>query len=132
MAAALGGPDFTMRKGVSGLARTRPLILATMSSIARRSGIPQRGAPQHCPLLFRRNLRFGWKIARWDENGFSGFIPLVMTPVGLEEDRVDLGEIDGFGAVSDGFSGGFPLTWCRTQVADAGSAQLVERLVYTE
>ena len=88
--------------------------------------------PSIVHFCFAEILRFGWKIARWDENGFSGFIPLVMTPVGLEEDRVDLGEIDGFGAVSDGFSGGFPLTWCRTQVADAGSAQLVERLVYTE
>lgn len=29
-----------------------------------------------------------------------------MTPVGLEEDGVDLGEIDGFGAVSDGFDHG--------------------------
>jgi hypothetical protein len=30
-----------------------------------------------------------------------GFVALVMTPVGLEEDGVDLGKIDGFGAVSD-------------------------------
>jgi hypothetical protein len=29
-----------------------------------------------------------------------------MTPVGLEEDGVDLGKIDGFGAVSDGFDHG--------------------------
>lgn len=43
---------------------------------------------------------------RWDENGFAGFVALVVTPVGLEEDGVDLGEVDGFGAVADGFDHG--------------------------
>jgi hypothetical protein len=40
---------------------------------------------------------------RWDKDGFGGFVALVMTPVGLEEDGVDLLEVDGFGAVPDGF-----------------------------
>lgn len=31
---------------------------------------------------------------------------MIMTPVGLEEDGVDLGEVDGFGAVSHGFNQG--------------------------
>ena len=29
-----------------------------------------------------------------------------MTPVGLEEDGVNLGKVDGFGAISDGFDHG--------------------------
>ena len=35
-----------------------------------------------------------------------GFVALVVTPVGLEEDGVDLREINGFGAVPDGFDHG--------------------------
>lgn len=42
----------------------------------------------------------------WDEDWLGGFVGLVMTPVGLEEDGVDLGEVDGFGAISDGFDHG--------------------------
>ena len=42
----------------------------------------------------------------WNEDGFGRFVALVMPPVGLEEDGVDLFEVDGFGAVSDGFDHG--------------------------
>ena len=39
-------------------------------------------------------------------DGFGGFVLLVMTPVRLKEDGVDLGGIDGFGAVANGFDQG--------------------------
>lgn len=40
----------------------------------------------------------GW----WgDEDGLLGFSGLVVTPVGLEKDGVDLLEVDGFGLVTD-------------------------------
>lgn len=42
----------------------------------------------------------------WNKNGFGGFVTLVMPPVRLVEDGVDLFEVDGFGAVSDGFDHG--------------------------
>lgn len=40
------------------------------------------------------------------EEGRLGFVLGVVTPVGLEEDGVDLFEIDGLGAVADGFDEG--------------------------
>jgi len=43
---------------------------------------------------------------RRDEDWLGGFVALVVTPVGLEQDGVDLGEVDGFGAVADGFDHG--------------------------
>jgi hypothetical protein len=43
---------------------------------------------------------------RWDQDGFGRFVCLVVTPVGLEEDGVDLGEAYSFGAVADGFDHG--------------------------
>lgn len=42
-------------------------------------------------------------MAGFDEDGFGGFEVLMMTPVGLHEDGVDLGKVDGFGLVADGF-----------------------------
>lgn len=39
-------------------------------------------------------------------DGLGRFVLLVMSPVWLEEDGVDLLEIDGFGTVSNGFNEG--------------------------
>ena len=40
------------------------------------------------------------------DDGLLGLVVLIVTPVGLEEDGVDLLEIDRLGAVSDGFDEG--------------------------
>lgn len=45
-------------------------------------------------------------MARFDEDGFGGFEVLVVSPVGLHEDGVNLREIDGFGLIADGFDEG--------------------------
>jgi hypothetical protein len=42
-------PDFMMRKGVSGMVRTRPWFLATTGSIARRFGYPLAGCSPALP-----------------------------------------------------------------------------------
>ena len=61
-----------------------------------------RMLPSRACLRLAENLRFGWEVAGRDEHGFGGFSSLIVTPVRLEEDGVDLLEIDGFGAVPYG------------------------------
>lgn len=62
-----------------------------------------RVLPSRACVCFAEILWFGWKVFWRDEDGLGGLGGLVVTPVGLEEDGVDLFEVDGFGAVSDGF-----------------------------
>ena len=66
-----------------------------------------RPASPQCWLPFRQKWLSGLPgspVGGYD--GLGGFIAGVVPPVGLHEDGVDLFEIDGFGAATNGFNEG--------------------------
>ncbi|MBK1884262.1 hypothetical protein JIN85_17720 [Luteolibacter pohnpeiensis] len=84
------------------------LVFFTTRSVAVDPGYPWLVASQQSQRPFGRKsfvLRCGGGFVVGSEDGWLGFGLGIVTPVGLEEDGVDLFEIDGFGAVSDGFDG---------------------------
>jgi hypothetical protein len=88
----------TLRSGHALVARHQsPSVLA----------IPRPVASQQSRLAFHQKSRSLWLGAHWllvgGDDGLGRFAILIMAPVGLEQDRIDLLEIDGFGAIADGF-----------------------------
>jgi len=65
--------------------------------------LPSSARPPFFQKVF---LCFGWEVLGFDEEGLIWFLGLVLSPVGLHEDGVDLFEVDGFGLVAHGFDEG--------------------------
>jgi hypothetical protein len=81
-------------------------LVFTTRSVAVGPGYPWLVASLQSQRPFRRKifvLRCGGGFVVGGEDGWLGFVLGIVTPVGLEEDGVDLLEIDGLGAVADGF-----------------------------
>ena len=57
-------------------------------------------------IIYRFRPVFLLRFLVGEHDGLGGFVLLVVPPVGLEQDCVDLLETDGFGAVSHGFDHG--------------------------
>jgi hypothetical protein len=96
-------------RGVSAVLRARLLFVVRRVRSPVGSGYPWPVASQQSRRPFDRKifvLRHGGGFVVGGEDGWLGFVLRVVTPVGLEEDGVDLFEIDGLGAVADGFDEG--------------------------
>ncbi len=94
------------RESVSGTLRSGHALVARPQSPSVLA-IPWPVASQQSRRLFHQRSGSPWlgahRLLVAGDDGLWRFAVLIMAPVGLEQHRIDLLEIDGFGAIADGF-----------------------------